>query len=237
MLTARGVKVPLECRKRSGAFPADPAQDDSRLKEPGLDSVPLPSQELAVRLHRQDRGRGLPLPHAPPRPQTAPCQESWVLGELGAILCTHPAASAPNFGSSLASFPPGRPIRCSLGATDLEAPSPPHPVPSPNTPVKSSAPPQRPHSACHTSHCPPLEQGGAPGQPPSPRQPPPLGYPTDPRPPSTGSQIAAPARVPDRGWRCQQRQNPRSCSPIPGESSRGRGAAGPAGPRDPSFTP
>lgn len=203
MLTARGVKVPLECRKRSGAFPADPAQDDSRLEEPGLDSVPLPSQELAVRLHRRDRGRGSSFAPRTSRPQTGPCQESWVLGEPGAILCTHPAASALNFGSSLAVSPPGRPIQCSLGATDLEAPSSPYPIPSPKTPAKSSAPPQRPHSACHTSQCPPPEQGGAPGQPPSPRQPPPLGYPAEPRPPRPGSQIGAPARVPGRDWKCQ----------------------------------
>lgn len=50
-------------------------------------------------------------------------------GELGAILCTHPASSALDFGSSMAAFPPGRPIRCGLDATGPRTPSPPHPIP------------------------------------------------------------------------------------------------------------
>lgn len=111
-------------RKRSG--PSQPTQPRMThgSGSPGWIRVPLPSQELAVRVHRRDEEGGLPLPPHTPHPQTSPCQESWVPGELGATLCsTHPAAGALDLGSSWASFPLGQAMQ-----EPLPHPSPKHPT-------------------------------------------------------------------------------------------------------------
>lgn len=194
------MKFPLVRRKRSRAFPVDPAQDDSQLGELGLDLVPLPSQELAIDVHRWDRGRkGSSFAPCTPRPQTAPsqesgvpaelgasrvgCQQSWVPAQLGAILS----------GCSGLWVELGGCVSTSVADTASVPPVPePPPHPIPKHPSEELTRGRRPQPVTRrTAH--PRSREVSLDSPPSPGQPLPLGYPVPP-----GSQLGAPARVPGR---------------------------------------
>lgn len=191
---------------------------------------------LSTSTGRTGKGKGLPLSHARPIPKQRParrvgCQDSWVPSSARTQQRVLRISGRAGLRFHLGG-------RCSLGTTGPGAPSPSPPIPKHPSeglavtplPLGDVAQPV----TRRTVH--PRSREVPPDSPPSPGQPPPLGYPAEPRPPP------APISVPLHEFRAgvggaKQRQSPRSRPPLPGESSRGRGAAGPAGPRSFSFTP
>lgn len=107
-------------RKRSG--PSQPTQPRMThgSGSPGWIRVPLPSQELAVRVHRRDRGRGSSfVPTYPPSPNIA------MPGELGARRAgCHPLQHPPSSGCAGFGVELGF---ISTWAGNAGAPSPPYP--------------------------------------------------------------------------------------------------------------
>lgn len=178
------------------------------------------------------------MPHATPVPKQrharrAGCQESHARRagcQENAVPSSAPTQQRPLWALGRAGL---RFHLRGLGATGPGAPSPSYPTPEhpregltvAPLPLRGLAEPVTRGTAHRWSREVALDSPPAPG---TPRR----------APSAPSSQLGAPARVPARGGRCQSSGRiPRFHPPLPGESSRGRGAAGPAGARGPSFTP